>query len=83
MVYVARNDLELTRLGLSVGRRLGKAVVRNRVKRLLREAFRLTRQRLPDGVDLIVIPRADAQPDLAGLMASLPRLAERVTRKLA
>jgi ribonuclease P protein component len=42
------------RLGLSVGRRVGSAVARNRVKRLLREAFRLRQHDLPPGIDLVV-----------------------------
>lgn len=42
------------RLGLSVGRRFGNAVVRNRIKRLLREAFRLEQHALPPGIDLVI-----------------------------
>lgn len=45
------------RMGLVVSKRLGSAVVRNRVKRLLREAFRLNRERLQSGVDYIFSPR--------------------------
>jgi len=46
-----------TRLGLSVGRRVGGAVARNLIKRRLREAFRLVRPTLPAGYDLVVIVR--------------------------
>jgi len=46
-----------TRVGLSVGRRIGKAVVRNRVKRLLREAFRLNKHRVKKGYDIILVAR--------------------------
>jgi len=82
LVFGCPNDLPHPRLGLSVSRKVGGAVVRNRWKRLLREAFRLTREQLPDGVDLVVIPRQDAEPTLAGLLESLPRLAARIARKL-
>jgi len=82
VVFGHPNGLGHARLGVSVPRRIGKAVVRNRWKRLLREAFRLTRFRLPVGVDLIVVPRAGPEPELAELVRSLPRLARRVAGKL-
>jgi ribonuclease P protein component len=57
VVYAAPNGLKVSRLGLSVGRRLGTAVTRNRIKRLVREAFRLDAGTLPSGFDLVVVPR--------------------------
>jgi ribonuclease P protein component len=83
LVYGGPNGLPHARLGLSVSRKLGDAVQRNRWRRLLREAFRLSRPQLPPGVDLIVIPRPAAKAELAPLLDSLPRLAARVGRKLA
>jgi ribonuclease P protein component len=83
VVFGHRNGLAHPRLGMSVSRKVGQAVVRNRWKRLLREAFRLTRPQLPAGIDLIVIPRAGAEPTLPALMESLERLAGRMERKLA
>jgi len=82
LVFGHPNDLPHPRLGLSVSRKVGGAVVRNRWKRLIREAFRLTRAQLPVGVDLIVIPRTDAEPELKRLLESLPRLAARLAAKL-
>jgi ribonuclease P protein component len=52
------------RLGLSVSRRVGGAVERNRVKRVLREAFWAEAERLPSGSDYVVVARPDAR-DLA------------------
>jgi ribonuclease P protein component len=49
------------RLGVSVGRRVGGAVVRNRVKRLLREAFWARAKEHPDGRDYVVVARAEAR----------------------
>jgi ribonuclease P protein component len=57
IVYAVPNGLAYCRLGLRVGRRYGNAVRRNRLKRLLREAFRLNRHLWPTGWDLVVTPR--------------------------
>lgn len=76
------NNLAHARLGLSVSRKVGNAVVRNRWKRVLREAFRLNREKLPAGVDLVFRPRHGATPDFHALVESLPKLASRVARRL-
>lgn len=82
VIYLNRNDLGVTRLGLSVGRRFGNAVRRNRVKRLLREAFRLTRAELATGVDLICIPRVGSMATRDEYMQSLRKLVRSGTDKL-
>jgi ribonuclease P protein component len=56
----AEGDSEGTRLGLSVGRRVGGAVDRTRVKRVLREAFWEEARRLPDGSDYVVVARPES-----------------------
>ncbi len=50
------NGLGFRRLGLAVSRKIGTAVERNRVKRLLRELFRKNKGLFPEGADLILIP---------------------------
>jgi ribonuclease P protein component len=55
-------DEEGPRLGLSVGRRVGGAVERSRVKRVLREAFWEESARLPAGSDYVVVARPEALP---------------------
>ncbi len=83
VVYGCENGLAFCRIGLSVSSRLGGAVVRNRWKRLLREAFRLHRSELPVGIDLVVVPRVGSEPELLWLEESLAGLAGKVAKRLA
>lgn len=55
--YNLRKDTQPARFAVVVSKKLGPAVVRNRAKRLLREAFRLNRENWVNGVDIIVSPR--------------------------
>ena len=66
----AGNDLERTRFGFSVSRRLGGAVVRNRVKRRISEAVRLQYGRLHPGWDVVIIAR---QPVVGANYAEVER----------
>jgi len=59
-VFYRPNGLVQTRLGITVPKRVGTAVVRNRIKRRIREVFRLHRQELPGGWDLVLNPRPRA-----------------------
>ena len=81
-VWAYPNGLGHARLGLIVGRKHGGAVRRNRIKRVLREAFRLARRELPAGFDLLCSPRVGADIDLTGCVESLTRLAARLERRL-
>jgi ribonuclease P protein component len=83
LIYACPNGLPYLRLGLSVSRKVGPAVHRNRLRRLYREAFRLTRHEMPTGLDLVLIPRGPAVPALEALKKSLPRLVGQLARKLA
>lgn len=84
VLYVfPREEQRHPRLGLSVSRKVGGAVQRNRVKRLLREAFAVEGLRLPEGTDAVVVARQDAwglaeREGLAGIQTALAGLVDRV-----
>jgi ribonuclease P protein component len=79
----SQNALNVTRLGLSVSRKVGNAVVRNRWKRLIREAFRHGHAEMPTGLDLVVRPKRGALPVLTAIQQSLPALVKRLAKRLS
>ena len=83
LVNAAASDLPHPRLGLSVSKRAGNAVTRNRWKRLIREVFRLAKDELPPGIDLVVRPQKDAAAELSAVRRSLVALAGRLARRMA
>jgi len=76
---VARpNGLPFSRMGVGISKRHGNAVQRNRIKRLCREAMRLSRPELPPGWDFMLLPRAGMRMTLASLRKSVLLLCGRV-----
>jgi ribonuclease P protein component len=60
VLYAAANNLDSVRVGITVSRRVGKAVVRNRVRRRLREAMRARLARVRTGQDVLLMARPSA-----------------------
>ena len=75
VIFFCPNGLSLTRLGITTPAKLGGAVLRNRVKRRVREVFRLNQLAIPGGWDIVVNPReAAATVEFAKLTQEMLRL---------
>jgi ribonuclease P protein component len=84
ILVCARSDDAPGRLGITVTRKFGNSVARNRARRLVREAFRLSPLSAPEGIDLVVIPkRSAALPGLAEVLGELNAAAPNLTRQAA
>lgn len=60
VVYAMKNKLGYNRLGLTCGKSIGKAVTRNRIKRLMRESYRFSEDNLKMGYDFVIVARMRA-----------------------
>jgi ribonuclease P protein component len=78
VVRTRRTDLETSRFGLATGRNLGSAVVRNRIRRRLREILRALARDIGPGWDILVIARPEiVKADSAAIAGAIRRLLER------
>lgn len=74
-LYAMPNNFSFNRLGVAVGKINGNAVVRNKIKRFLREAFRLTReQQYHQGFDFVVVPKKGCLLEIHVLQESFLKL---------
>ena len=60
VIYVLNTDFKALRLGITVSKKAGKSVQRNRIKRLIRESFRQLRPKIKIGYDVVVVGRTSA-----------------------
>ena len=78
VLYARKNRMNTNRVGVTVGKKLGHAVVRNRVRRRLREVYRLNEERFAPGWDIVVVARSRCiQAEFGKLTQAYLSLAEK------
>lgn len=78
VLYARRNRTEINRVGITVGKKLGKAHIRNRTRRRIREIYRLNEERFLPGWDIVVVARSKAvDAEFARLTKSYLNLAKK------
>ena len=75
VAFVVPNDMGLNRLGVTVSKKMGKAVMRNRLRRRIKEAFRAFEESLTAGHDIVILPKPElAKASFAELQKTLKYL---------
>ncbi|MCK9443759.1 MAG: ribonuclease P protein component [Tissierellaceae bacterium] len=60
IIYVRKNNLNYTRIGYSISKKVGNSVVRNKIRRRMKEIYRLKLNNIKEGYDIIIIPKRNA-----------------------
>jgi len=81
VIYGMENGRNVSRLGLVVSKKVGKANRRNCWKRLIREVFRLEQGHFAIPIDLVVIPRQGVEPDFQTIRRSFIKLTGKILAK--
>lgn len=85
VLYISKNDLGYNRVGYSITKKIGNSVVRNRIRRRMKEIYRLNFQGLKGNYDLILIPKRNvvdlSYKDLESAMFHILRLAGIIRKK--
>lgn len=75
VLYTSENNLNVNRLGISVSKKVGNSVVRHRLKRLIKESYRLHEEMFNSGLDIVVIARKNSDAcDYASIESALLHL---------
>ena len=75
VIYTLKNNTDRNRLGISVSKKVGNSVVRHRIKRLVKESYRLHEKMFNSGLDIVVIARKGSDAcDFAGIESALLHL---------
>ena len=75
VIYTLKNNSDRNRLGISVSKKVGNSVVRHRLKRLIKESYRLHEKVFNSGLDIVVIARKGSDAcDYAGIESALLHL---------
>lgn len=82
MFVIESVDSPRPRLGITIPKKTGNAVVRNRWKRLIRESFRTQQDQIPTGYDYVIRPKKGAVLSWNGIRKSVPKLAKKATRSM-
>ena len=86
ILYVKRNDLGYTRVGYSITKKIGNSVVRNRVRRRMKEIYRLKFDLVKDNYDLIFIPKRNvvdiSYKELESAMHHIMNIAKLIKKKV-
>lgn len=82
LIFAAKNETGITRIGLSVSKKNGNSVVRHRIRRLLKEAYRLEQHQVPEGLDLILIPRPGSDATVEDYRKSIVILSQRLLERI-
>ena len=83
LMFVAFNGQQVSRLGMSISKKNGNSPQRHRIRRLIREAFRLEQFRIPAGLDLICIPRAGSGSTLDDYRCSIVALSRKISKRMS
>ena len=75
VIYTLKNGSDINRLGISVSKKVGNSVIRHRLKRLIKESYRLHEKVFNSGLDIVVIARKGSDAcDYAGIESALLHL---------